>query len=67
MAVGDVCQDALILSLDNISESWVLDLGASFHAMPHRHYCTNFVQGDFGHVYLGDDEPCNIVRKGCVQ
>ncbi|KAH9300969.1 hypothetical protein KI387_012552, partial [Taxus chinensis] len=22
---------------------------------------------DFGHVYLGDDEPCSIVGKGCVQ
>ncbi|KAH9313082.1 hypothetical protein KI387_028117, partial [Taxus chinensis] len=22
--------------------------------------------GDFGHVYLGDDEPCNITGKGDV-
>ncbi|KAH9303865.1 hypothetical protein KI387_008269, partial [Taxus chinensis] len=49
MAIGDVCQDALILSLDNIAESWALDLGASFHATPHRHYFTNFVQRDIGH------------------
>ncbi|KAH9313171.1 hypothetical protein KI387_028206, partial [Taxus chinensis] len=67
VATGDVCQDALILSLDNIAESWVLDPGASFHATPHRHYFTDFVQGDFGHVYLGDDEPYIIVGKGCVR
>ncbi|KAH9314411.1 hypothetical protein KI387_023038, partial [Taxus chinensis] len=64
---GDVCQGVLILSLDNIIESWVLDSGASFHATPHKHYFTDFVQGDFGHVYLGDDEPCRIVGKGCVR
>jgi hypothetical protein len=33
---GDVLQDVLILSVDNISESWVVDSGASFHATPHR-------------------------------
>ena len=33
---GDVLQDALILSLENIIDSWVVDLGASFHATPDR-------------------------------
>jgi len=32
---GDVLQDSLILSVDNIFESWVLYSGASFHATPH--------------------------------
>ena len=54
-------QDALILSLDNISESWVVDSGASFHATPNRKYFKDYVQGDFGQVYLGDDELCKIV------
>ena len=35
---GKVEQDALILSLDNVQESWVIDSGASFHATPHRKY-----------------------------
>jgi hypothetical protein len=34
--IGDVLQDVLILSIDNISESWVVDSWASFHATPHR-------------------------------
>ena len=63
VASGNVCHDALILSLHNITESWVLDSGASFHASPHRHYFVDYVQGDFGHVFLGDDEPCSIVEK----
>jgi hypothetical protein len=41
--IGDVLQDALILFVDNISESWVVDLGASFHATSHRKYFLNYV------------------------
>jgi hypothetical protein len=40
---GDVLQDALILFEDNISESWVVDLGASFHATPHRKHFLDYV------------------------
>jgi hypothetical protein len=54
---GDVLQDALILSVDNIFESWVVYSGASFHATPHRKHFLDYVQGDFGQVHLGDDAP----------
>jgi hypothetical protein len=62
-----VLQDALILSIDNISESWVVDSGASFHATPHRKHFLDYVQGDFGQVHLGDDAPCKIVGMGKVK
>jgi hypothetical protein len=65
--IGDVLQDYLIISLDNTTESWVVDYGASFHATPHRKYFQDYVQGDFGHVYLGDDEPCQIFGMGKVK
>jgi hypothetical protein len=52
-----VLQDALILYVDNIYESWVVDSGASFHATPHRKCFLDYVQGDFGQVHLGDDAP----------
>lgn len=39
VAMSNVCQDALILSMHNISESWVLDSGASFHASPQALFC----------------------------
>jgi hypothetical protein len=64
---GDVLEDALILSVDNISESWVVDSGASFHATPHRKHFLDYVQGDFGQVHLGDDAPCKIVGMGKVK
>ena len=60
-------EDALLLSLESVDDSWVLDFGVSFHATPHRGYFINYVQGDFGLVYLGDNEPCQIVRKGKIK
>ena len=59
-------QDALIISSENITISWVVDSRASFHAKPHRNYFQDYVQGDFGQVCLGDDKPCNIVGNGKV-
>ena len=64
---GDVLQDTLILSVENISESRVVYLGALFHATPHRKHFLDYFQGDFGQVHLGDDAPCKIVGMGKVQ
>ena len=63
---GDVLQDDLILSLENIIDAWVVDSGASFHARPDRIHFHNYVQGDFGQVWLGDDKPCKIIRMGAI-
>jgi hypothetical protein len=52
-----VLHDALILYVDNIFESWVVDLGASSHATPHMKHFLEYVQGDFGQVHLGDNAP----------
>ena len=60
-------EDALLLSLESVDDSWVLDSGTSFHATPHRGYFIDYVQGDFGLVYLGDNEPYQIVGKGKVR
>ena len=63
---GDVLQYALILSFENVTDSWVVDSGASFHATPDKKYFHDYVQGDFGQVRLGDDKPCKIVGMGKV-
>ena len=44
---GDVLQDALIFSLENIIDAWVVDSGASFHATPNRKHFHDYVHGDF--------------------
>ena len=51
-------EDGLLLSLEKVDDSWFLDSGASFHTPPHRGYFIDCVQGDFGLIYLGDNEPC---------
>ena len=60
-------EDALIISLESIDDSWVLDSGASFHATPRRGYFIDYVQGEFGLFYLGNNEPYQIVWKGKVK
>jgi hypothetical protein len=62
-----VLQDALILSVDNSSDSLVVDSTDSFHATPHRKHFLDYFQGDFGQVHLGDDAPCKIVGIGKVK
>ena len=50
-------QDTLIITLDNTSDYWIVDSRDSCHATPHRKLFHDYVQRDFGHVLLGDDEP----------
>lgn len=50
-------EDALLLTLESVNDSWVLDYGASFHSTPHRGYFINYVQRDFGLVYFGENDP----------
>ena len=46
--MSDVLSGALILLLDNNIDSWLVDLGDSFHATLDRKYFQDYVQGDFG-------------------
>jgi len=42
----------------------VIDSGASFHATTGHDIFQNYVKDELGKVYLGDNEPCDIVGKG---
>ena len=59
-------QYALVLSLENIIDAWVVDSRASFHATPDRKHFHDYVQGNFGQVCLGDYKPCKIIGMGIV-
>nr|KYP40338.1 Retrovirus-related Pol polyprotein from transposon TNT 1-94 [Cajanus cajan] len=59
--------DALICSLENKEESWVIDSGASFHATSQKELFENYVSGNLGKVYLGNEQSCEIVGKGVVK
>ena len=36
-------EDAFLIFLESVDDSWVLDSGASFHATPHRGYFIDYV------------------------
>jgi len=57
--------DALILSLAGSSESWVIDWAPLSTSSQHDIF-QNYVKGELEKVYLGDNEPCDIVGKGDV-
>ena len=59
--------ECLVLSVATHDDVWIVDSGASFHATYQKEILHNYVKGDFGKVYLGDDEPCSIIGKGEVQ
>ena len=59
--------DALLLSVDNPLNSWVLDLGAFFHTTPICEVLKNYVAGNFGNVYLANETMLNVVGQGDVR
>ena len=65
--VTDKVWDALILSVNDLCDSWVLDSGASFHPTPQRDLLENHVAGNHHKVYLVDGEPLDIIGIGHVR
>ncbi|KAE8674463.1 CC-NBS-LRR class disease resistance protein [Hibiscus syriacus] len=63
----DETGDVMILSVNSLIESWILDSGASFHSTPCREIMENYISGDFGKVHLADDETLKIVGKGDIR
>ncbi|VFR01674.1 unnamed protein product [Cuscuta campestris] len=55
--------DALILSVDNLVQSWILDSGASFHSSPSKELFQNFKSENFGKVFLVDNKALMIEEK----
>ena len=60
-------QDALLLVVDSLVDSQVLDFGASFHTTAHCDIMENYVAGNYGKVYLLDGEPLEIVGMGDIR
>ena len=52
--------------MDSLIESWILDLGASFHSSPNKKLFRNFKSGNFEKVYLVDNKNFEIQGKGDV-
>ena len=48
-------------------EAWFIDLGASFHFIPHREWLYEYEKHDGGDVFLGDDRKARIIGRGKVK
>ncbi|KAL2243895.1 UNVERIFIED_CONTAM: Retrovirus-related Pol polyprotein from transposon TNT 1-94 [Sesamum indicum] len=59
--------DALLLSVSNSSDDWIVDSGASFHSCSNKDIMESYTSGDFGLVYLADNKPLKIIGKGDVR
>ncbi|KAD3336662.1 hypothetical protein E3N88_32181 [Mikania micrantha] len=56
--------DALVCSTESCVDSWVMDSGASFHAMVSGETMLNLKKGDFGKVRLANDELLEVTGMG---
>ncbi|GAA0153727.1 hypothetical protein LIER_11897 [Lithospermum erythrorhizon] len=52
---------------NDLARSNYRDSRASFHATSKKEFFESYVSGNLGKVYLGDDQPCDIVGKGIVK
>ncbi|MCO5561643.1 hypothetical protein L7F22_015264 [Adiantum nelumboides] len=58
--------DALLTVNDALSQTWIVDSGASFHVTPIKECFSTFDAGKHGHVYLGNNHACSIEGIGTV-
>ncbi|KAF6155026.1 hypothetical protein GIB67_035773 [Kingdonia uniflora] len=56
-------EEALLLSCDDVNESWIVDSGTFFHATTNVGFLTNIVKGDFDTVFLADKSTHNFTGK----
>ena len=58
--------DALLTVNDALTQTWIVDSGASFHVTPIKECFSTFTTGSHGHVYLGNNHACSIEGIGTV-
>ena len=61
----DIHGDALLCAVETITESWIMDSGASFHACHQKEVMQNF-RHCTGKVKLADNKTLDITRVGNV-
>ena len=60
--------DNVLLLADHITiDDWVLDSSTSFHITLHKEIMTNYVDNDFGKIYLADGQSLDVVGIGDVR
>ncbi|KAK1417487.1 hypothetical protein QVD17_26616 [Tagetes erecta] len=65
-AATDDSDDALICCVENSTESWIMDSGASFHATSSTKTMRNLRTGNFGKVRLANNHTLDITGMGDI-
>ena len=58
--------DALLSTNDALSQSWIVDSGASFHVTPSKECFSTLNARMYGKVYLGNNHACSIEGIGTM-
>ena len=58
--------DALLMLNDALSQTWIVDLGASFHVAPIKECLTTSNASSLPHVYIGNNHSCSVEGIGIV-
>ena len=58
--------DALLSTNDALSQSWIVDSGASFHVTPPKESFSTLHAGMYGKVYLENNHACSIEGIGTM-
>ena len=60
---GDIAivYDVRFINLTCHTSDWVIDLGVSFHVIAHCDYITSYINGDYNHVRMRNEEASEIV------
>ena len=54
------------MSVDSPIDSWILDLGASFHTTAHCEIIENYIISNFNKVYMANRELLEIIGMGNI-
>ena len=67
--MGIVYYNESLVNLTCHTSDWVIVSGTSFHVTVHRDYFTSYVNGDYGHVWMGNKGASKIVgiRDICLE
>ena len=54
------CDDGHV-NITNHNSDWIVDLGASYHIIPHRHFFSTYIERNFGYVRMKNEISCKII------
>ena len=58
--------NVLSITVTNLGDEWILDLGCSYHMSPNRNWFNTYQPIDSGKVLMGNNIACKVVGIGTI-